>query len=189
MPTATQLARRQRIIDAALELLEEREYEKIQIRDIAEAAGVALGTLYRYFPSKDRLFANALVEWSSSFETTVRRRAGDKSPPERLALLLHRAAAAFERYPHYFQLITVLEVVDDPAVRAPFLEYGGRIRGVVMEALDGIDPEDAEMIAALVLPLLAAELRYWSVGARSMREVRKRLDHAVELIFRTPRSS
>ena len=42
---ASQAARRQRIVDAALELLQDRPYDQIQIRDVAERAGDALGTL------------------------------------------------------------------------------------------------------------------------------------------------
>ena len=67
--TPSQVARRDRIIRAATELLEEREYERIQIRHVAEAASVALGTLYRYFPSKEQLYAEVLLTWSESFET------------------------------------------------------------------------------------------------------------------------
>ena len=43
--TDDQRARRQRIIDAGLVLLERNEYERIQIKDVAEEADVALGTL------------------------------------------------------------------------------------------------------------------------------------------------
>ena len=39
--TPSQLARRERIVAAATELLDEREYERIQIRDVADAASVA----------------------------------------------------------------------------------------------------------------------------------------------------
>ncbi|HEY6428606.1 MAG TPA: TetR family transcriptional regulator, partial [Acidimicrobiales bacterium] len=39
-----QAARRQRLLDSALALLEEREYERISVREVAESAGVALAT-------------------------------------------------------------------------------------------------------------------------------------------------
>jgi TetR/AcrR family transcriptional regulator, cholesterol catabolism regulator len=59
-PTALpedQRARRQRIVDAARQLMITVDYGKIQVKDVAEEAGVSLGTLYRYFNSKDHLFA------------------------------------------------------------------------------------------------------------------------------------
>src|SRR5919108_352324 len=63
----SQRARRDRIVVAATELLAEVGYEAVQMRDVAERADVALGTLYRYFSSKEHLYAAALVAWSSDY--------------------------------------------------------------------------------------------------------------------------
>ena len=54
------------MLDAALSLLEVRDYERISVREVAESAAVALATLYHYFPSKEHLFAEALIQWASS---------------------------------------------------------------------------------------------------------------------------
>ena len=66
-----QRARRQRIVVSALSLLEQQPYEKIQMRDVAAEANVALGTVYRYFVSKEHLFAAVLVEWSDKLSRMV----------------------------------------------------------------------------------------------------------------------
>src|SRR4051812_39926401 len=68
-------ANRERVLDAATELVR-RDGERVPMADIARAAGVGVGTLYRHFASRDDLFA-ALVQ--RSFE---------------LALVNARAAAA-----------------------------------------------------------------------------------------------
>ena len=34
------------------------------MRDVAQEAGVALATVYRYFTSKEHLYAAALLEWA-----------------------------------------------------------------------------------------------------------------------------
>ena len=57
---ASQVARRERILDAAVELAAEGGYDAVQMREVAERADVALGTLYRYFPSKVHLLVSAL---------------------------------------------------------------------------------------------------------------------------------
>jgi AcrR family transcriptional regulator len=62
-----QRERRQRIVDAAVELMCDVDYDRVQVKDVADRAGVALGTLYRYFNSKDHLFACALLRWSEGF--------------------------------------------------------------------------------------------------------------------------
>lgn len=49
--------RRQRILRAAARIGAEKSLERVQMHEVAKAAGVAIGTLYRYFPSKVHLFA------------------------------------------------------------------------------------------------------------------------------------
>jgi AcrR family transcriptional regulator len=48
---------RQRILEAALFLVQERGYEETVLSDVAEAAEIAEATLYRYFSSKEDLLA------------------------------------------------------------------------------------------------------------------------------------
>src|ERR671932_467013 len=48
---------RERIVTAALELVAEGGYVAAQVAAVADRAGVAVGTVYRYFPSKSDLFA------------------------------------------------------------------------------------------------------------------------------------
>jgi len=50
--TSQGLAARQRLYDAALELIRERGFEQTTLREVASRAGVSVGLLYRYFPSK-----------------------------------------------------------------------------------------------------------------------------------------
>ena len=49
-------------------------YDAVQMRDVAQTAGVALGTIYRYFSSKDHLLAETLVEWAADLGRKVSRR-------------------------------------------------------------------------------------------------------------------
>src|SRR5215217_2444178 len=58
--TAAQRDRRKRILDATLALASKGGYDAVQMRAVAEKADVALGTLYRYFPSKIHLLVSAL---------------------------------------------------------------------------------------------------------------------------------
>ena len=54
--TAAGLATRERLLAAARGLIEEGGYGSASVAAIAERAGVAAGTLYRHFPSKEDLF-------------------------------------------------------------------------------------------------------------------------------------
>ncbi len=53
------MSKRNDVLDAALELFEERTYGATPMPLIAERAGVGAGTIYRHFPSKEAL-ANAI---------------------------------------------------------------------------------------------------------------------------------
>jgi AcrR family transcriptional regulator len=55
--SAGQKARYRRILRAAARLGARDELERVQMQDVAREAGVAIATLYRYFPSKVHLFA------------------------------------------------------------------------------------------------------------------------------------
>src|SRR5665213_1950755 len=89
--STNQAARRQRIVDAAMAMLVEREYERIQVKDVSEAASVALGTLYRYFSSKEHLFGEVLVQWAGTLRISITRRSlAGTDPATRLEDALHR---------------------------------------------------------------------------------------------------
>lgn len=60
--SSSQAARRVRILCAASELGAREGLARVQMHDVAKEAGVAIATLYRYFPSKPYLFL-AVLEW------------------------------------------------------------------------------------------------------------------------------
>ena len=69
--TAGQQARRQRVVAAALELAAGGGYEAVQMRDVSTKADVALGTIYRYFSSKDHLLAAAMADLTAGLHEQV----------------------------------------------------------------------------------------------------------------------
>ncbi len=50
------------ILEALLEIVAERGLEKATIREVAAAAGVAIGTVQYYFPTKDTMVSAAFAE-------------------------------------------------------------------------------------------------------------------------------
>src|SRR5271169_5014823 len=72
--SAAQRERRQRILDATLALASKGGYDAVQMRAVAERADVALGTLYRYFPSKIHLLVGALTEEMDQIQDKLDRK-------------------------------------------------------------------------------------------------------------------
>jgi AcrR family transcriptional regulator len=91
---ASQVARRERILDAAAELASEGGWDAVQMREVAERAEVALGTLYRYFPSKVHLLVSAMGRTFEQLQDSVRIDGSDGTPEERV----YRVVAAVTRY-------------------------------------------------------------------------------------------
>src|SRR6186997_2843851 len=117
--TKGQAARRQRVVSAAMELGSAGGYDAVQMRDVATTADVALGTIYRYFSSKDHLLAEALVEWAADLGRKVSRRqpAGD-TVSARVVDVLRRATRSMEQEPRLSEaVITALTSTDAHAAR------------------------------------------------------------------------
>lgn len=66
--------RKQLIIKAAKEIFEEKSFHEIGMRDIAVKAGVSAASIYRYFPSRDDLFVEALIQDINEIEERFQRR-------------------------------------------------------------------------------------------------------------------
>ena len=60
--TESQQARRTRMLQAAEELAVQGGWDGVQMREVAQRAEVALGTLYRYFPSKEHLLVSVMLD-------------------------------------------------------------------------------------------------------------------------------
>ena len=59
-------ARPQQLLDAALELFVEKGFAATRAEEVAQRAGVAKGTLYLYYPSKEELLKAVIREHLSS---------------------------------------------------------------------------------------------------------------------------
>lgn len=102
-PAALPSTRRQheqykRMLDAAEELAQTRELDNVQMHDVARVANVAIGTLYRYFPTKRHLFVAALArETERAADRISLVRDSGQSPGERVAEALVQALYGLAR--------------------------------------------------------------------------------------------
>jgi len=67
------------IINAAMGLFERMPFHEIGMRDIAAEAGVSAASIYRYFPSRDDLFAEALIRDIIIVEQRFEKRMEDQT--------------------------------------------------------------------------------------------------------------
>lgn len=182
----TQRERRARIVASALELLGELDYDDIHMRHVADRAGVALGTLYRYFPAKERLFAAVLVEWATRFARGRAPRGDTPADPVAATRAVLRAAVtAFERNPHFLTPVMALQSSADPIVAECYAQYAATTTRVLRDAAAVPDPVVADAVELLLLSALTMLLRQWSLGQCTMADVRRRLDACCEQVVGT----
>jgi TetR/AcrR family transcriptional regulator, cholesterol catabolism regulator len=182
--TEEQRARRQRIIDAGLALLERNEYERIQIKDVAEEADVALGTLYHYFASKEHLFAEVLVKWAATLKANLTRHPpAGQTPREKLTEALHRSVRAFQHQPQLARLIASLELSSDPFATEILERLDQTTTSVYIELLQDLEPARARIVVRTMDAVLDSQLRAWSAGRLSITGVYDYLSESIDLIF------
>ena len=181
-----QRARRQRVIDAACHLMMSVDYAKIQVKDVAEAAGVPLGTLYRYFSSKDHLFACALADWAAPIEVALaeRQRRSRGAPATRVRTIFHASARAFEDAPHVYGALMALAVSADRYAIAEFQAFSQRELAMFASTVADVPEPYRDDIVAVLSSVLSESLRGYVVGFYPMSGVYLRLDRAIRLVFR-----
>src|SRR4029079_9856565 len=95
-----QRERRKRILDATMAIASKGGYEAVQMRAVADRADVAVGTLYRYFPSKVHLLVSALArEFERIDAKTDSSALAGSSPYERLNFMVSKLNRAMQRNP------------------------------------------------------------------------------------------
>jgi AcrR family transcriptional regulator len=178
---AWQLARRQRIVDAAAAALDAQDYEQIQIRDVAQAGGVALGTLYRYFSSKEHLYAAVLDQWAAAGEAADARYA-DLDAVERIRGRVQRVIRAFERRPRYYKLQTLLLNSADGNVKELLDRFAESATTNLMRDLALLGPTAADDAADMLWSIISSMLTQAIYRGRPMTDVYRVCDGFVDLL-------
>ena len=179
-----QRERRDRIVEAGLALLRTNEHNQIQMKDVAAEAGVALGTVYRYFQSKDHLFAEVLAHWASQLKVNVERRPlKGETNAERLTDVLHRSMRAFQSWPQLARVVMALESSEDPFTREIFARNMARNTRIYEESLQGLPDEIVRDVVQVATSVFDLQLRQWVVGAQSIAQVYDRIGRAVWVLL------
>lgn len=195
--TRSQTQRRRRIVQTAAALAVRGGVEAMQMRSVAERAGVALGTLYRYFPSKMDLVVAVVTEELDLLEGGIVRR-----PPKadtaagRAVDVLLRATRGLMREPELADALVrsliMAEVAIELDVRITDLVW--RVATGHLEIIEDTDGEETAVVDVdregteyvLVGSLTSVwifELVEVLKGRRDIDEVERRLHIAAERLL------
>ncbi|MEV8637928.1 TetR family transcriptional regulator [Streptosporangium sp. NPDC051023] len=147
-----QRARHVRILRAAAHIAAEKGLERVQMHEVAKAAGVAIGTLYRYFPSKTHLFTAVLAEQIDRFNENTPRPKPGTSPEDAVYEVLISASRQLLRRP----ALAIAMMQSSSSANAATITDAGKIDGAFREIILrtlGIDSptiQDITLIRLLV---------------------------------------
>jgi TetR/AcrR family transcriptional regulator, cholesterol catabolism regulator len=163
------------VLAAAMALAEEGGYEAVQMRDVAARADVALGTVYRYFSSKDQLLAAVWSDWNAALERRIHGQPleGD-SRAERVIDFLRRANRPLERRPKLAAALVTSVASADPHAVEFQREVASWMTRIVLDAMDGIPAPDAQGIREVLGHVWYSVLLAWvkgRMGAEQMHDV------------------
>jgi AcrR family transcriptional regulator len=182
--TPNQAARRARVLEAALELASEGGYDAVQMRDVAARAQVALGTIYRYFSSKDHLLAAGQVEmWRIQAAALGSRPPAGATPADRVITLLGRSMRGALSEPERTAALITASASPDPAVRDCQAEMMAIMDDVLIDAMADVDPERRQAIAVTLRQVWFAWLLGWVNGWNDAATVNRQLETATRLLL------
>lgn len=191
--SAAQRDRRKRILDATIALASGGGFDAVQMRAVAERADVALGTLYRYFPSKIHLLVSALArEFEQANAVFERKPIPGDTVPDRVLYVLSRTTRGLQRDPNLTEALTRAFMFADASVANEIHVVGRHVTRMLMRAMkdpsipsDRIEPTEEDVAVAKVIgDVWLASLVQWVTGRASAEDVGRSLDVAVRLLLR-----
>lgn len=174
----------------AVELAEKGGFEAVRLRDVAACSGVALGTLYRHFHSKEDLMVAALAEEVDQLGQRL------ESHPARAEQALDRVVSFFSTATHGICRRPMLARATlralgsgQPELTEKVGSFHGTITGFITTALLGSNDgevgigEDPETVARVLQEVWFAALVQWAAGLHDQEAIIEHVRTAASLIL------
>lgn len=186
--TERQEARRRRILAATTRLATRGGFDAVQMREVAESSNVALGTLYRYFPSKIHLLVATMQDQLQQLHETLRKRPlTDEDPAARVAQTLMRAFRAMQREPHLADAMVRALTFADRSVSSEVDTVSRLTTAIILDAMGpagAAGPPTPERLSAVrvIEHTWHSALITWLSGRASIAQVKIDIETVCRLI-------
>ncbi len=189
--------RKDRILDVAIDLAAAGGYENVRQRDVADQAGIALGTLYKSFISKEHILSAAMAREADELERRLKSRPPTgRTSSERLQSLFRIITRAMCAKPKFTRAVIRAMASGQPEVAAHVTAYQGRMNAIIGSVLldeagqAGQDGDESRQmaLATLLQQIWFASLVAWSAGILTQPNVVAHMNQAIELILASPKA-
>jgi len=183
--------REARIIATAVALAEQGGFEAVRLRDVASHAGVALGTLYRHFRSKDDLLVAALASEAAGLAERMAKHPPDgPTALERVTSFFAAATRTLCRKPKLARAVLRAASSDEPELAGKIRAFHGVAGELLLRAMRG-DPgatldsasEHEIRVCAVLQQVWFAALIGWMSNLHKQSEVVAQVRIAAELLL------
>lgn len=155
----------EKMLQAAAGLFGTQRFHEVRMEDIAAAAGVGKGTIYRYFSDKEDLYLALLERASKHMHERLQRSVPNvKGATAQLKAMVTAIISFFDEQPHLLSLIQREEVLRGPdfpwkKTREEMLDL---VIGLLQEgnARGEFNVRDPDLLALLLLAGLRGVLRF-----------------------------
>ncbi|MEU2976762.1 TetR family transcriptional regulator [Streptomyces hirsutus] len=189
--TERQEARRRRILRASAQLAGRGGFDAVQMREVAESSQVALGTLYRYFPSKIHLLVATMQDQLEHMRGTLRKRPPTgETAAERVTETLMRAFRALQREPQLADAMVRALTFADRSVSPEVDQVSRQTTAIILDATGLENPTPDQLSAVRVIEhTWHSALITWLSGRASIAQVKIDIETVCRLIDLTAPSS
>jgi AcrR family transcriptional regulator len=153
---------------------------------VAEQANVALGTLYRYFPSKIHLLVSGLArEFERTQEKLDRTSIPGDTPYQRMIFVLGRMTRTMQRDPLLTEAMTRAFMFADPSAASEVNTVAAAMERILTRAMhEGEPTADESAIVRIIGDVWLSSLVAWVTRRASANDVTNHLELAARLLLR-----
>lgn len=185
--------KRSRILETAIELAEKGGFDNVRLRDVAAQADVALGTLYKRFPSKESILIAALEMEAEKLEKRMSKKPVEgASEMERVLNFFDGASRTLFRKPNLGRAVLRALTSGDESLTGQVASFHQRMTNMIVAAMRGAliisiipEPSNDELIVAYIMQQQwFASLVGWMGGLISRGMVVDQLRITLSIVLR-----
>jgi AcrR family transcriptional regulator len=173
------------VLDATLALADKGGFEAVQMRDVATEAGVALGTVYRYFSSKERLLLEANVGQVEALgQSLLDHPPTGATAADRVVDVLRRACAVQVKRPEATAAMVRALGSAQPSEAEAVRRVSQAMTAIITGAMHTGDPTERDRAVARVLSQVwLSSLVGWVGGVDGPEVVGDDLERAARMLI------
>jgi TetR/AcrR family transcriptional regulator, fatty acid metabolism regulator protein len=168
--------KRKEILTAAIDIFARRGYVGASIKDVADKAGVATGTVYLYFKNKDDLLLQSMKTMMDSNLVEIKKKIANVEPSiDKLFMFFYHHVEVFTKKPSMARFLVVeLRQSEEFYKRHPsynpYHDYADLVKDMVRKAIQEGTTQayKPETISYLILGAMDAVLTQWLVNPEAV---------------------